>query len=346
VTTRATVALRWACTNACIFCAQKGLDVERGLDPWASALQKARATATEVSFVGGEPSMGTALDDAVATARDLGFEAIGVQTNGSELDPSRLAALAAAGLTDVHVSIHAATPDAHDYHVGQSGRLAHLRMLLEAAADLGLPVVATTVVTRSNLRVLAELPPWLKQRNVAAWVCRWPIVAGRAAESFDRVVPRLGLAVPYTLHALEQARRVELPAAIQGVPTCTLGPHARHRLSSVALEHPSSCDGCHARASCPGIDRAYVDRFTAEELHPRADVEASPTISPAMARMFVGVGPLAPVDATVHDAPARARARLPVLGRPAPASGETRRKSDVKTGDALQGLFPKLFDED
>ena len=37
--------------------------------------------------------------------------------------------------------------------------------------------------------------------TVAAWLLEWPRVAGRAAAGFDRVVPRLGMAMPFALHA-------------------------------------------------------------------------------------------------------------------------------------------------
>jgi hypothetical protein len=343
VSTRATVEITRACSNRCVFCAAPDRD---GDADWRSKLSTARGKADEVTFVGGEPTATDELEDAVREAAAQGFSAIGIQTNASGLDADRLKALAQLGLTDLHLSIHAATAAAHDYLVGEEGRFERCGAALEAAAALGLTTVVTTVITRSNFRVLGELPTWLRQRGVAAWVCQWPHVAGRAAADFDRVIPRLGLAVPYALHALERARRIGLPSAMRGAPLCALGSFAHHRLDESSRVHPDPCSSCEARPSCPGVDEAYVARFTAAELHARSFVEASSDLSPATARMFVGVGPLAAVPVQNHDAPAHARRRLPVLGRPAPATDETRRKSDLRPAGDAQDLFPKLFEND
>src|SRR5580693_9644583 len=104
---RSAVSLGLACDSVCVFCAQRGLeprtpddaDVER-------ALEEARAGgASGVTFVGGEPTIDGRFERFVARARKLGFGRVGVQTNGWALgEPGRLQALAAAGLTDVHLS--------------------------------------------------------------------------------------------------------------------------------------------------------------------------------------------------------------------------------------------------
>ena len=343
MSTRATVALTRTCSNRCMFCAAPEGDDD--LD-WESALRTARDESSEVTFVGGEPTVSPDLEAAVAAAGGLGFKRIGIQTNGSGLDAARLAELHRVGLTDVHVSVHAATATAHDYHVGQAGRFDQCANVLQWAATLGLTAVVLTVVTRSNFRVLGELPPWLRAHSVAAWVCQWPHVAGRAGHNFDRVVPRLGLAVPYALHALERARRVGLPAAIAGTPVCALGPYAQHRLSSPVRSHPGPCGECDARTDCPGVDASYVARFTDDELHPRPTVPNASSLRPAEQRMFVGVGRMADPSVAVQVPPAAARRRLPVLGRPAPATAETKRKSELRPDHEAQALFPGLFEGD
>ena len=345
MTSRATVALTWACSNRCVFCAQAGAKI-RARPDWSARLHDARGGSDEVTFVGGEPTLSEDLEVAVASAADLGFSAIGLQTNASELDLERLKALRDAGLTDLHLSIHGATPDAHDYHVGVPGRLIQCAEVLTTAASLGLTMVATTVVTRSNARVLAELPHWLHRHGIAAWVCRWPVVAGRVGEAFDRTVPRLGLALPYVLHALDRSRKLGLPAAITGAPLCTLGKYAQHHLPDPPRTHPAACTDCDAAPVCPGIDAAYVDRFTDEELRPRPSVAPASAIPPALARMFVDIGPRTEPQVVHHDAPADARRHLQVLGRPAPATAEVRKRSDLRPTEDAQGLFPDLYDDD
>ena len=319
-----------------MFCGQVGVASEEELE-YAAALRG--AAVREVTFVGGEPLLDPRLEDAIAEARSLGFEAIGVQTNGRGLDLERLAAL---GVTDVHLSVHAATAAAHDYHTQVEGSFAAIEEALRERA--GVTVVVTSVVTRSSFRELAALPRWLVDRGVAAWTIAMPHVAGRAATSFDRVLPRLGLAMPYVLHAASRAMAFGLPTAIAGAPLCVLGPHATLAMrDDVPRAYAEVCDACSARSRCVGVDAAYLARFTAEELRaieaPRDDV-AMPA---ALARMFVGAGTLVSTPVTPHDAPADVRRHLPLLGRPRAATAEVRGRTESR--DARE-LFPDLFDDD
>jgi hypothetical protein len=237
---------------------------------------------------------------------------VGLQTNARRLaDLDYAAALATAGLTDVHVSIHGTQPASHDYHTGAARSLVQTMAGVAAARVHGLTVVATTVLTRSNFRLVGELPRALATRGIAAWLIAVPHAAGRAAAAFERVVPRLALALPFALHALETARAIGLPAWIQGAPLCLLGPHTTRALDGEQRAYGPACEGCGARAACPGVDAMYLARFRGDELAPRPAVAtARDTERPALARMFVGAGPLAVRPDVARGEPRR---RLPVL---------------------------------
>lgn len=333
---RAIVRLGHRCNNACVFCGQAGVSSEAALD-FETALRGVNVR--EVTFAGGEPLLDPRLEDAIATAKELGIEAIGVQTNGRGLDLRRLAAL---GVTDVHLSVHAATAAPHDYHTQVEGSFAAIEDALRDRA--GVTIVVTSVVTRSSFRELAALPRWLVDRGVAAWTIAVPHVAGRTATDFDRVVPRLGLAMPYVLHAASRAMDLGLPTAISGAPLCVLGPHAALALADdLPRAYAEVCDACPARSRCVGVDAAYLARFTAEELRGIEAPRDEAAMSPALARMFVGPGTLTPTHVTSHDAPADVRRRLPLLGRPRAATAEVRGRADPR--DARE-LFPELFDDD
>ncbi len=318
-----------------MFCGQAGVD--ESVLAYEEALRAAAAEYREVTFAGGEPTLDPRLPDAIALARALGFEAVGVQTHGRGVDLRRLAD---AGLTDVHLSIHGRAA-AHDYHTGVEGSFAAIENALALAS--GLTVVVTTVVTRSSFRELAALPQWLVDRGVSAWMLAVPRVAGRTAAAFDRVVPRLGLALPFALHAATRAVALGLPTAIAGAPLCVLGPHAglattRDRPRAYA----ETCDACAARSRCVGVDAAYLARFTAEELR-SIELPTSGGAMPArLARMFVGPGTLVTATPTVHDAPATVRRRLPVLGRPQAAVAEVRGRAQTREA---RELFPELYDD-
>ncbi|MCA9720087.1 MAG: radical SAM protein, partial [Myxococcales bacterium] len=114
--TRQTLRLTLECDNHCVFCAQRGL--RSGEAPSYPALvdrlRALRERGDAVTFTGGEPSLAPRLPELVATARSLGFRAVGLQTNGRALADDALArSLVDAGLTDAHLSIHGPRAEVH-----------------------------------------------------------------------------------------------------------------------------------------------------------------------------------------------------------------------------------------
>jgi hypothetical protein len=341
---RAVVSSGRACDGACVFCAQDGLERDVRADASVvAALEDARAGgAAEVTFVGGEPGGALQLGEWVSLARALGFARVGVQTNGWELAaPGRVEALAGAGLTDVHLSVHGAEARVHDWHAGRAGAFDAAMRTLAAAQAAGLDVAVTTVVTRSSFRVLAPIPRLLASRGAGAWcaqIARW---RGRAATHADSLVPRLALAVPFVLHALGAADALGLPAFVRGAPSCLLGPYASRAIEEdEARAFGEVCAACAARVACAGADGEYLARFGEEELSPRA-AAAPDGRHGALRAMFVGVGEATPPLGRAAD---RARVSLPLMGRPLPAHREVAAGAPKKSGDALREILPDLFE--
>jgi hypothetical protein len=348
---RHTVAIGRACDGACIFCAQDGLERDAvGQAGVQAALERARAAGAEaVTLVGGEPGIAEGLEAHVERARALGFRRIGVQTNGFGLArDGRIEALVRAGLTDVHLSVHGAEARVHDWHAGRAGAFDAAMRTMAAARAAGLAVVVVTVLTRSSFRVLAPLPRLLASRGAGAWCLQVPRWRGRAAARADSVVPRLSLALPFALHALDAAARLGLPAFVRGAPACLLGPFAARAIDGAAdgeRAFGAPCAACPSRASCAGVDAEYLARFGDKELSPCAPV-ARAAGRDELRAMFVGVGETAPpVDVTsVAPPPERARVALPVLGRPTPAVREVPASAPKQSGEALRAILPGLFE--
>jgi hypothetical protein len=272
-----------------------------------------------------------------------------VQTNGRRLaEPGFADRLVAAGLADAHLSIHGASPAAHDYHTAVDGSFRAAMAGMAAVRARGATAVVTTVLTRSSFRGLGELPALLAARGAAAWHVAVPRVVGAAAAAFDRVVPRLGLALPFALHALDAAAKRGLPAFVSGAPLCLLGPFAGRALPPEP-DRPrafaAACDGCAARPGCPGVDPAYLARWSGDELAPREAPPAAPEA--ALARLFVGVGEaVAPAPASASASAstgAPAPRRLPVLGKAQPARAEVAPSAPRRSGEALREILPDLF---
>jgi hypothetical protein len=350
VPARATVRLPVDCNNRCIFCSQDGLGPPGvSVASVRDQLDAARARADEVTFVGGEPMLDAAIADHASAARAMGFSRIGIQTNGRALADGRLApSLAAAGVTDLHLSIHGAEAAVHDYHTGIEGSFDQALGALGAARAAGVAVVVATVLTRSNYRSLAPLPKLLASRGAAGWLIAVPVVAGAARGGFDRVVPRLGLALPFALSALDAAEALGLEARVSGAPRCMLGPYARWRLVEPPRAFAEACDGCPARDGCVGLDGAYLARFGGDEVQSaRARMPAGPTDAPRdtpLGRAFVGAGELAPapVAPTLSE---KRKVSLPLADKARPARGEVTPVSPRQSGEALRAILPGLFEQ-
>jgi hypothetical protein len=347
---RVAVALGRACDNACVFCAQDGLprDGQREADEQVDgALHRAWAAgARAVTFVGGEPALDPRLPALVARARATGFARVGVQTNGVALaTEGRVGELVARGLTDLHLSLHGAEARVHDWHTGVPGSFEAALRTLGAARAASLEVAVVTLVTRPSFRVLSAIPRLLASRGVAAWCMDLPRWRGRAATASDRIVPRLGLAVPFALHALDAAGKLGLTAFVRGAPSCLLGPFAAMALAEPARSFAPGCSSCPSRPSCTGVDSEYLARFGADELA-ACSSEGTDGRHAALRELFVGPGELAPPPpAPVHSTPERARVALPLLGRPAPARAEVAAGVPRQSGDALRTILPALFDD-
>ena len=343
---RSAVSLGRACDSACVFCAQRGLEPTiRGDTEVGRDLEEARAAGTDgVTFVGGAPAIDGRLGVLVTRARELGFVRVGVQTNGWALgEPGRVEGLARAGLTDVHLSIHGAEARVHDWHVGRAGAFDTAMRTLSAARAAAREGVVATVLTRSTFRGLAPMPRMLASRGAAGWcieVSRW---RGSAATAADRVVPRLALALPFALHAIDAAEALGLPAFVRGAPSCLLGPWASRALEGGSRDYGRACAECASRAACAGVDAEYLARFGDGEIAACAPVARDDRHAEVRA-MFVGLGEMAPPSlVAIAPSPQRARVALPLLGRPAPGKGEVPASSPKQTGEALKAIFPGLF---
>jgi len=317
---RATLPLLTACDNRCTFCAPDGLPAvaPRALDELARALDELAARHDAVTLTGGEPALHPGLAAVVAAARARGFTRVGLQTNGRRLgEPGYATALRDAGLTDVHLSLHGLGAAIHDHHTGVEGSFLAATAGLHAARRAGISIAVTTVLTRSNARALPALAPWLAAQGVAAWAVTVPRTAGRLVANFDRVFPRLGMAMPYALHALATAQQKGVAVFLRGAPLCVLGPFAARSLPDEPRAFdPATCDGCPARPRCPGVDARYLARFGAGELSAsRAPAGPTGTLSEreqALADSFVGEGPAGPGGDALQSSAPGARVSLPM----------------------------------
>ncbi len=187
----------------------------------------------------------------------------------------------------LHVWVHGARPEVHDYHSGNEGDFERLAAQLGEARRSGIECIATTILTRSNLAVIGEVPAFLAARGIRAWRVAVPRTDDRASAE---VFVRLALALPYALHALTRASRSGIETYVTGAPLCLLGPFAAHALATTAGAYGDACEACPAQSACPGVDASYLARFDGDELRPRkAPTPPTTSRTEAWASSFSGV---------------------------------------------------------
>lgn len=132
---------------------------------------------------------------------------------------------------------------------------------------------ATTEVTRSNMRSLAQVAELLARESVP----RWRLVCIGFDADPDPRCPRLAMVVPRVLHAAAQAEKQGIQVELDGFPRCLLGPFARLAVDSERRSQPERCLPCVLRDECPGIDARYAERYGDAELSPRTgDISSQP----------------------------------------------------------------------
>lgn len=107
---------------------------------------------TAIQFSGGEPTLRKDLPDIIATAKDLGFKFIEIDTNGIELakNPHLIKELAEAGLTGVYLQFDGLTPDVY-FTIRGADLLKIKEKVVKRCIEEGLSVtLAMTVVKGVN----------------------------------------------------------------------------------------------------------------------------------------------------------------------------------------------------
>lgn len=228
------------------------------------------ATASDDGWLEGALRVATEHRGRVAIALPVGASASDVE------------ALDGAGVDIVHVDLLGKTNDEHDYHAGFVGAFAALGEVLSRARSLSLEVVGTTPVTRSNFRSLRGMLPLLEHNGIRAWRLSCLRIVGPIREAEQRMVPRIGMALPHVLQAVKHAGDSGIEAFVEGAPLCAMGPFADRRFAHHAPGgFAEVCGGCDARPQCGGVDPRYLERFGAAELRPRP---AAPDLRRSAAR--------------------------------------------------------------
>jgi molybdenum cofactor biosynthesis enzyme MoaA len=329
------------CNSFCVFCGQRevdealvrarrriGLSVPptafgdtRGrytLETAVEALRRARAEGfDELSLQGGEPTIWPHVVPLVTDARALGFEFVGIVTNGRRLaDPAFARALIGAGLDAVTVSLvghDAASHDAISCAPGSFDELmAGIRNATAAARESRRRItlnanVITSAVTVDHLPDQVRLLASAGVQAANVHLVRFPGLASdplvRESLRFDirRITAALAL-------ARAEAERAGIALHATDVPMC-LHPSltaselerlsrrtsiAQHRFQAAAYAFeaadkphgiPEQCAGCILEDRCPRLPAEHLPDDPALALRPLTCESVGAAVSDMLAHM-------------------------------------------------------------
>ncbi len=149
------------CPLGCPYCSNPlALDTRRSeLDTatWARVFQEAAALGVlQVHLSGGEPGARRDLPDITAAAHGAGLYS-NLITSAVGITAKTLAALAAAGLDHVQVSIQDSEASSADHIAGYEGAFARKRAFAAEVVRLKLPLTVNAVMHRANIDRIADM---------------------------------------------------------------------------------------------------------------------------------------------------------------------------------------------
>lgn len=133
---------------------------------------------------GGEPLLRDDLEEIAAYGARRGATVV-VGTNGTRLTPDRIAALKAAGVRGVAVSIDSLRPSYHDNFRHGKGSLADTTAALGRLREQRLDFIIQTTVTRGNRAELPRLVAWSADQGAVSFNCYFLVSTGRGASLTD-----------------------------------------------------------------------------------------------------------------------------------------------------------------
>ncbi|MFH1531579.1 MAG: radical SAM protein [Pseudomonadota bacterium] len=218
------VNITYRCNNHCRFCAVGNrIQEDLPLDEIKPRLLEHRAAGIELlDLDGGEPTLVPRLPELVRWARAQGFRRVNVTTNGRTLaNPGTAGRLAAAGLTDLLISLHGPTAEIHDEITMTPGSFDQTtRGILHAVEECGdgVDLGVNTTIARGNANHLEETAALIHRLGVRRLNLQFLTPFGRAHRD---IVPDPATAAA-TVRGLLDRWRDRLAIQVINLPFCSL----------------------------------------------------------------------------------------------------------------------------
>ncbi|MBI2321325.1 MAG: radical SAM protein [Chloroflexi bacterium] len=149
---------------------------------------QALAPGALIIFTGGEPLLREDITELVRAARERDLTVV-VGTNGLRLTTERLAALRAAGLQGVGLSLDSLQSEVHDAFRGRRGAWHATVSTIERLREFGLPFVLQTTVSRANLGEIPDLLAFAAAHGAQAHNLYFLVPTGRGQTFSSDISP-------------------------------------------------------------------------------------------------------------------------------------------------------------
>jgi pyruvate-formate lyase-activating enzyme len=262
-----------ACEARCFFCSNPGtlhVPPER-MTHW-SAIERAlgrRVPGVETLLIGGnDPVLHPDFDRAVGEALRQGYTSTHVMTSGLSLDAGRLAWWREHGVVSLSVPVYSVEAGLHD---SVCGTPSHARLLagLARARAAGLAIHVHTIAMRRTLGAIAALARWSRS-EFGGPLSVAPLRQKADVFGYDAEAVPLAELGPFL-----ESLGPDAPVSLLGMPSCVAPslPRGGSEIMEVYFRtqrraYADACSPCAARAGCPGVVVAELERRGAAGLTP------------------------------------------------------------------------------
>jgi MoaA/NifB/PqqE/SkfB family radical SAM enzyme len=289
------IKLGFACNNHCLCCLVEHVKEYRAF-PWKMLTRhienSAQSGCRNLIVSGGEPSVNPDFIKLLHFAKDAGFQAIQIQTNGRmmsyeafvkkimEVRPMRYSFL---------ISLHFPEKELYNSYTRSDG----FDQVISGIKNLvknGLSLKINTVVMKPNLGLLGDITDLVRSLGVKRQQFR--MIDGHGVrEYYDKFVPPISTAARSIRRVIEKNKCGDFKLDVHELPLCVLGRDMESHMSppvnpdrvnmslgsttvkftrvmEESFVFSDRCAACSYRSTCKGIRKGYSKIYGFDELKP------------------------------------------------------------------------------
>ncbi|HOO55351.1 MAG TPA: radical SAM protein [bacterium] len=279
------IVLWFRCNCMCVFCSSRSMGGEGFTDREAAVLldKYAAEGVRAVDFGGGEPTVRDDLPILAKVAKKLGYEKIGVKSNGMRFCyPEYVEQCMEAGINEYCISLWGHNPAVHDMMAGRAGAFEMTEMGMKHLVDFGADVTLDFLLTTETVEFLPQI---IEKASVETGIKKfsvWLFSIFGAGGMRHELLPRMSIAGEKVVEAYEKVRDSAVAFKTSHImPCCLKGRESLYyNVRDIRLliatpgssfmgeespfeagRHVKACGSCEYAGVCSGPRPEYLDVF-------------------------------------------------------------------------------------